>query len=150
MCDSGPKVLRHANCGRVAWSTQPSGTTLRFPDQPRCRNSWPTLSRSRPRRAIPAPPFTVPRSSASHTTVSTPSAENRGAAYWGNGIAAGSWSTTPSVCTAAELYVNVTPGAFAWGRSSRYCTWFTYNSAAVHTLGVVLQDAAAMPLPQYA
>jgi len=27
---------------------------------------------------------------------------------------------------------------------------FTYNSAAVHTLGVVLQDAAAMPLPQYA
>ncbi len=27
---------------------------------------------------------------------------------------------------------------------------FTYNSAAVHTLGVVLQDAAALPLPQYA
>src|SRR5437764_200006 len=27
---------------------------------------------------------------------------------------------------------------------------FTYNSAAVHTLGVALQDAAAMPLPQYA
>jgi CubicO group peptidase (beta-lactamase class C family) len=27
---------------------------------------------------------------------------------------------------------------------------FTYNSAAVHTLGVVLQDAAAMPLPRYA
>jgi CubicO group peptidase (beta-lactamase class C family) len=27
---------------------------------------------------------------------------------------------------------------------------FTYNSAAAHTLGVVLQDAAAMPLPQYA
>src|SRR5438876_12367060 len=27
---------------------------------------------------------------------------------------------------------------------------FTYNSAAVHTLGVVLEDAAATPLPQYA
>ncbi|HLB82222.1 MAG TPA: serine hydrolase domain-containing protein [Gemmatimonadales bacterium] len=27
---------------------------------------------------------------------------------------------------------------------------FTYNSAAAHTLGVVLQDAAAMPLPRYA
>src|SRR5213594_5157202 len=27
---------------------------------------------------------------------------------------------------------------------------FTYNSAAVHTLGVVLQDAAGAPLPQYA
>ncbi len=27
---------------------------------------------------------------------------------------------------------------------------FTYNSAAVHTLGVVLQDAAATPLPVYA
>ena len=27
---------------------------------------------------------------------------------------------------------------------------FTYNSAAAHTLGVVLQDAAALPLPQYA
>jgi CubicO group peptidase (beta-lactamase class C family) len=27
---------------------------------------------------------------------------------------------------------------------------FTYNSAAVHTLGVVLQRAAGMPLPQYA
>jgi CubicO group peptidase (beta-lactamase class C family) len=27
---------------------------------------------------------------------------------------------------------------------------FSYNSAAVHTLGVVLQDAAATPLPQYA
>ena len=27
---------------------------------------------------------------------------------------------------------------------------FTYNSAAVHTLGVVLQDAATMPLPRYA
>ena len=27
---------------------------------------------------------------------------------------------------------------------------FTYNSAAVHTLGVVLQDAAATPLPAYA
>ena len=27
---------------------------------------------------------------------------------------------------------------------------FTYNSAAVHTLGVVLEDAAAMPLPRYA
>lgn len=26
---------------------------------------------------------------------------------------------------------------------------FTYNSAAVHTLGVVLQDAAGTPLPQY-
>jgi CubicO group peptidase (beta-lactamase class C family) len=29
-------------------------------------------------------------------------------------------------------------------------TQFTYNSAAVHTLGVVLQRAAGMPLPQYA
>src|SRR5438876_4494967 len=27
---------------------------------------------------------------------------------------------------------------------------FTYNSAAVHTLGVVLEDAAATPLPRYA
>jgi len=27
---------------------------------------------------------------------------------------------------------------------------FTYNSAAAHTLGVVLQNAAAMPLPEYA
>src|SRR5438309_7700680 len=27
---------------------------------------------------------------------------------------------------------------------------FTYNSAAAHTLGVVLQDAAATPLPRYA
>ena len=29
-------------------------------------------------------------------------------------------------------------------------TQFTYNSAAVHTLGVVLQRAAGLPLPQYA
>src|SRR5690349_6938737 len=127
-----PTEMRHVKCGRVTESTQLCGTTLAGPDQPPCRYSWPSLRRSRARTAIPEPPFTVPRSSSSHATVSTPSGPNRwSAAYTGSGVAAASWSTTPRVCTAAELYVNVAPGAAAWGRSSRYWTWL---SATIHRL----------------
>lgn len=68
----GPSVMVRGACLAVASRTHGRGTTCRLPERPSWRRSWPNLAMSRGVRSSPAPPFTCPWVTGSHTARSMP------------------------------------------------------------------------------